>query len=107
NMTNIKEIWIEAELWPKDQWNYEDGNTDVIVTLDNKKRYVATFFTYQNIASLRQTYRKTGECFYGKYFWASDLVLIDNCSKESIEEVIKHLIEEEEFFDAFNELMAE
>ena len=103
-MTGIKEIYIAAENWEKGEWNYEDDNTDVIVTLDNNRKYVATFFTYKNIVSLRQKNKKTGECFRGKYFWASDMILIDNCSRNSIEEVIKHLIIEDEFHQTFNEI---
>lgn len=104
DMTGIKEIYIAAENWAEGEWNYEDDNTDVIVTMDNNRKHVATFFTYGNINSLRQKNKKTGECFNGKYFWASDMILIDDCSRNSIEEVIKHLIIEDEFYQTFNEI---
>jgi len=103
-MIGIKEIYIAAENWAEDQWNFEDDNTDVIVTMNNNSKYVATFFTYKNIESLRRKNNKTGECFHGKYFWASDMVLIDNCSRKNIEEVIKHLINEDEFYQTFKEI---
>lgn len=103
-MTGIKEIYIAAENWSEGQWNYNDDNTDVIVTTDEGEKYVATFFTYKNIERLRKKNKETGECFNGKYFWASDMILIDDCSRENIEKVIAYLIEENEFLEIFNEI---
>lgn len=37
----------------------------------------------------------------GKYFWASDMVLIDTASRERILEVIDYLIENDEFSSVF------
>lgn len=103
-MVGVKEIYIEAENWLQDQSNYEDDNTNVIVTMNNNRKYIATFFTYKNINSLKQKNNKTGECLRGKYFWASNMILIDNCSRNNIESVIKHLITENEFYQTFNEI---
>jgi hypothetical protein len=103
-MIGIKEINIAAENLAKGEWNYKDDNTDVIVTTTENKRYVATFFTYQNIESLRRKNKKTGECFEGKYFWGSDMILIDDCSRNNIEKVISHLIKEGDFLQIFNEI---
>jgi hypothetical protein len=36
-MTGIKEIYIAAENWAEGEWNYEDDNTDVIITLNNNR----------------------------------------------------------------------
>jgi len=106
-MIIIKEIYIAAENWVKGEWNYEDDNTDVIVTSSDNKRYVASFFTYQNIESLRNKNKKTGECSNGKYFWASDMILIDKCSRKSIEKIIEHLIKKDEFYQIFREIKAD
>lgn len=106
-MTGIKEIYISAENRAEGEWNYEDDNVDVLVTFNNGKIYMATFFTYANIEHLRRKNNNTGECLSGKYFWASDMVLIDNCSRQSIEEVIKYLLDEDEFYDIFNEIESE
>ncbi len=40
----------------------------------------------------------------GKYFWSSDMVLIDEVSRKSIEEVIIHLTKEKEFESIFRKL---
>lgn len=106
-MIDIKEIYIAAEQWAKGEWNYADDNTDVIITTKKGKRYVASFFTYKNVESLTEKNKKTGEWFGGKFFWASDMVLIDNCSRKSIEEVIQHLNEENEILEIFNEIKAD
>ncbi len=106
-MIGIKEIYIAAENWAEGEWDYQNDNTDVIVTTNENKRYIATFFTYQNIESLRKKNNETGECFDGKYFWASDMILIDKCSRNNIEKVIQYLINEGEFYQIFNEIEAD
>jgi hypothetical protein len=75
----IESIWIESELHGPIIGGTvgSDDNTDVIVTLADGARYVASFFTYENIESLRRRNQETGECSAGKYFWASNMVLID------------------------------
>jgi hypothetical protein len=50
----VNEIWIAAENWEEGQWNYDNDNTDVIVTMSNGDRYVGSFFTYANISSLTE-----------------------------------------------------
>ena len=50
--SKIENIWIEAEEWSGGQWNFENDNTDVIVTLTNGEKYVGSFFTYLNIQEL-------------------------------------------------------
>ncbi|MFC5530332.1 hypothetical protein [Cohnella yongneupensis] len=85
-------IWIEAEHWAEGEWNIHDDNTDVIVTFEDGTRWIASFFTYKNIHTLAQKNQQTGECLRGKYFWGSDMVLVDECSRNRIEEVINHLI---------------
>ena len=103
----IKSIWIEAEEWAPGQWNPSDDNTDVIVTLDDDTRWVATFFSYKNISSLVEKNGRTGECLAGKYFWASDMILVDKVTRSRIEEVTAYLIDQEhlEFRSIFNRIV--
>lgn len=98
---NQYSIWIEAEEWAGG-WNIHDGNTDVIVKFEDGSRWVASCFTYKNIYTLAEKNRQTGECLHGKYFWGSDMLLVDNCSRNRIEEVIEHLIAEGEFESIFD-----
>ncbi len=95
------EIWIEAEMWPIDQWNMRDGNTDVIVTLSNGERWVATCISYENVRTLTEKNRKTGENLAGAYFWVSDMLLVDEISRPRIEAVVSELIESDMFGSIF------
>ncbi len=94
-------LWIEAELWG-DEWNPQNDNTDVIATLADGSRWVASFFTYANILSLAEKNKGTGECLQGRYYWSSDMILVDEVSRGRIEEVVAHLIAEGEFEHIFS-----
>jgi len=94
-------IWIEAEHWAPGEWTPSDDNTDVIVTFENGARWVATFFSYQNILSLASKNRDTGECLDGKYFVATDMILVDEVTRQRIEEVVAELIRCKEFEQYF------
>ncbi|EPD51089.1 hypothetical protein HMPREF1210_02280 [Paenisporosarcina sp. HGH0030] len=96
-----KDLWIEAEEWADGEWDVEDVNTDVKVTFSDSSVWMATFFTYRNIQSLREKNVKTGESMNGAYFHASEMVLIDIASKERIYEVINYLIDNGEFESVF------
>jgi hypothetical protein len=104
--TDIKDIWIESE-----QSGAVNGgtpetndNSDVIVTFLDGTRHVATCFTYQNIEHLRQKNKKTGECLNGKYFFGSDMLIVERINRKDIEEIISHLISENEFDLIFNKI---
>lgn len=105
-MNNIKSVWIGSEekgpiLGGKAELN---DNSDVIVAFKNGEKYIATFFTYENIEWLRQKNEKTGECLNGKYFFATDLILIDRLNREEILKIINYLINQNEFFTAFEKI---
>ncbi|UTW62660.1 hypothetical protein KFE98_00440 [bacterium SCSIO 12741] len=102
----ICDIWIESE---------EKGailggtlesndNSDVIVTFKNKSRYVASFFTYRNIEYLRKKNQKSGECLDGRFFWASNMIIVERICRAEIEEIINHLLSIEEFNLIFNQV---
>ncbi|WP_238918602.1 hypothetical protein [Clostridium sp. YIM B02555] len=95
-LNNDYDIWIEAEQW-EDVLDVHNDNTDVIVEFKNGARWGASFFTYSNISRLVEKNRVTGECLSGKYYWSSDMVLIDEISRKRIEEVINYLICEGKF----------
>lgn len=94
-------IWIEAEVWEERQWDIYNDNIDVIVEFDCGDRWIASFFTYSNINKLTEKNKTTGECLNGKYFWSSDMVLVDEVSRERIAEIIEYLIDGGEFESIF------
>lgn len=94
-------IWIEAEEWAEGEWDIHNDNTDVIVTFEDGSQWVASFFTYSNIEKLTHKNKETGECMNGKYFWSSDMILVDEVSRKRIEEVVSYFIAEGEFEEIF------
>lgn len=105
-MNSIKSIWIDSEEKGPIQGGKAElnDNSDVIVTFENGKKYIATFFTYKNIEWLRKKNKKTGECLSGTYFSATNLMLIDRLNREQILKVINDLINEEEFTTTFKKI---
>jgi len=97
-------VWIEAEEWSEGELNIHNDNTDVIVKFNNGDRWCASFFTYNNIGKLVEKNKRSGECLHGKYFWASDMILVDKISRERILEVIDYLCKEGEFESVFKRL---
>lgn len=97
-------LWIEAEEWAEGEWNPADDNTDVIVMFADGSRWVATFFAYANIHTLTEKNRRTGECLSGAYFWASDVILVEDVSRARIEAVVADLIHEGTFDLVFSRL---
>lgn len=108
----IREIYLSAEPNGALGDDAENFNTDVIVQVQEDEeeggprrvKYVATFFTYDNIIKLRSQYAKSGECLNGKYFYAQNMVLIDDCSIENVKAVVYHLMEEGEFWEVFRRI---
>ncbi len=88
--------------------NYEHGidpdnsNLDVHVNFKNGSSFVATFFTLKNLQQLFLKYKETGECANGTYFWAADMIIVQEMTKENIVKTVQQLIEDEEFEKAFD-----
>lgn len=82
----------------------ENDNIDVYVTLLDGQKYTATFFTLSNIRRILNRYKKSGECAFGKYFWASDMIIVENINPLTIREAIADLLKSEEFESAFMKL---
>ncbi|RZK31766.1 MAG: hypothetical protein EOO61_17620 [Hymenobacter sp.] len=102
----ITSIWIGSEQFGPVVGGAAttDDNTDVRVDFRDGASYVATFFTYENIASLRKKNVATGECLAGRYFWASDMILIDRIERSSILQVIEVLLEDNSFDNVFTKV---
>ncbi|MGO8746356.1 MAG: hypothetical protein ACLQNE_10230 [Thermoguttaceae bacterium] len=79
-------------------------NVDVEVVFDDGSRFVATFFTLENVQMIMDGYRQTGECSKGLYFWASDMILVRRLTRQNIAKVVGDLIGEGEFEKAFSQV---
>lgn len=96
-------IWIEAEDWGEGAWDPSDEASDVVVTFADGRRWIASFVAYGHIPTLVARNRESGENLGGRYLWASDLVLVDAVSRDSIEAVVADLIRDGGFESAFSE----
>lgn len=76
-----------------ESWDPEDDNIDVEIYVNSSVRYSATFFTVQNVATLMERYRHTGECAAGAYFCAVDMILVRDLKIETLEKAIHDLVE--------------
>ena len=90
-MASIEKIWYEF-LETQDSVDRFDCNSDVIFELNDGSKWAATFFTYQNIETLRKKNQLSGECLNGTYFCAADMILISEMSEEIIKSVLQELL---------------
>ncbi len=96
-------IWLEAEHWGPGEWNPPDDLTDAIVTLGDGTRWVASFCSYAHVETLRVRFAATGDCLGGRYLWLSDLILVEDTSRATIEAVIRDLLATDYFRSAFDQ----
>ena len=87
----ITSIWFESDNWA-DPYDSFDCNMDVVFTLDDNTKWVATFVTYNNIETLRRKNNTTGECLKGRYFCATDMILVESADQEVIRLVIEDMV---------------
>ncbi len=100
----VDQIWIENEVTQAYTGGVHDPldtNSDVLVTMTDGSRWGATFFSYANIATLAANNQASGECIGGHYFWARDMILVDEVSRQRIAAVIDHLLVTGEFEQVF------
>ncbi len=50
---------------------------------------------------MMEKYRESGECLAGKYFWASELIVVDELKVDLIRDVVSDLLKSGELFRAF------
>jgi len=81
--------------------NKYNDNIDVYVYFSNEEIYTATFFTVENISSLMSKFKKSGECNFGKYFWAIDMCIVDEISEKAILDSIEYMLKNGEFKNIF------
>jgi hypothetical protein len=78
-----------------------NDNVDVEVHFDDGRRYGGTLFTLENLHSLMENYRNTGECGGGSYFWASQMVIVPSLAPDALAKAIAALIAEGDLEGAF------
>jgi len=82
--------------------NPENDNTDVTVKFVSGESYSATFFTLENIKSLFDKNKQTGECDSGIYFYCVDMIIVEKLSPEIILQTVRNLVQNGELKNAFS-----
>jgi hypothetical protein len=100
----VKRIHLTAESGNTSTFDPRLGNTDVVVFLDDGRKYIGSFFSFANIEQMRLQNQATGNFLHGSYFWDQNMVLVEECSLRFIEPVINDLIDEGNFHEAFKQL---
>jgi hypothetical protein len=100
----IKSIHITAQDAGNGRFDPKNGNTDVIISLEDGTKPLASFFSYENINSLRRQHQFNGDFSNGSYFWNKNMILVEECSLQTIESVVNDIIEEGNFPEAFRQL---
>ncbi len=81
-----------------------DDHTDVIVRLKSGETYASSFFSYQNVATLTAANRLSGDCLSGTFFWKNNMLLVEDIGKNTVERVVRFLIDEGDFTTIFKKL---
>jgi hypothetical protein len=100
----VKSIHLTAQNGDNENFDPKRGNTDVILSLENGTKYIASFFAYDNIEGLRLQHQLNGDFLHGSYFWDKNMILIKDCSLQTIETVVSDIIDEGNFQEAFRQL---
>lgn len=90
-----------------DGLNPNNDNADVEIVLRDGTRWSATFFTIENVKSILNRAVKTGEFRNGLYFWASDMIIVESLTEETIIATIEDLLEKEELDRVFSLLLVD
>ncbi len=87
-----------------DDLDADDANVDIEVVVDPGVRYVATLFTPDNIKTMMNKFKHTGECNSGTFFSVPDMVIVEKLTLDSIQELVRYLIENDELDTAFMQI---
>ncbi|MET9736500.1 hypothetical protein ABZZ79_39610 [Streptomyces sp. NPDC006458] len=79
-------------------------NVDVEVRLVDGSRWSATVFTVAEVERLMEEWSRSGEALGGRYFWCSDGLIVRDPGINSMTEVIRGLLDADEFGGVFQRL---
>jgi hypothetical protein len=102
----IQEVYLSSDYQSTLFVPPQTDSTDVIVHLQNGEKYIASFFTYAFFSQWKLNQKDAKEELYGKYFWAPNMLVVDDCKKENIIKIVQHLIDEGDFRFVFKKLIS-
>ncbi len=102
--TSIRKILLSSETELQKKVDVQDAHTDVIVEMNDGEKYVASFFTYKNMKTLQLLHREENDFLGGKYFWVKGMLMVESCTRQTIEKVVLDLMEEGDFERVFRKI---
>ena len=87
----IQQIYLTRDIRKTHNLKVEDDNTDVILKTKEGEMFVASFFSYNSIKRNALKNQSTHAYLQGQYFLATNVVFVEECSRELIELVVKDL----------------
>ena len=85
--------------------NPDEDYIDVYVIINDREKYVTTFFTLNYIKQRIEYYKKTGENCGGKYFWYEDICIVESVDKETIEMCVEDMFRDGILTQVFDRVM--
>jgi hypothetical protein len=92
------EVWILAGMPPM-----LSGFVDVEFRTDDGRRFLGTVGTVNDITEAFERSKATGEGLGGRYFWTTDLVIVDVIDPATIAAVVDDLVNTSQLASAFAE----
>ena len=74
------------------------------MTLADGSRWLASFCAFGHLATLRQRCAESGENLGGRYLWASELILVEDTSRPTLEAVVRDLLTRGDLPSAFGRM---
>lgn len=75
-----------------DNFNVAEQNIDFNIIVDNIK-YAGTAVTLKNIEYLMEKFRVSGDCQFGRYFWQSNMLILEemtiDCLRAALLDIVK------------------
>lgn len=75
-----------------DNFNVAEQNIDFNIIVDNIK-YAGTAVTLKNIEYLMEKFRASGDCHFGRYFWQSNMLILEemtiDCLRAALLDIVK------------------
>jgi hypothetical protein len=84
-------LWLEFEEVDPGNWNIENDFCNVIVTLENGRKYALNVWTYQFLQSSITLDQESGDSLSGMYQIPPDL-FVKELSRECLEQIIRDLL---------------
>jgi len=102
----VKNVYSTADSFANAMDENKKESTDVIVTLSNDEKYLATFFTFDFIKESKINLKESQEYLNGKCFYYNNMILVDELSLSNIQKVVNHLFDEGVLSENFKKIGA-